>query len=157
MPSFDLTIDSTSMSVQRRTSFATVSVREYDQTIGDSPSCLKGAPITLGWSFRERQNVQIDDYEKARQPYRRQRSDLVLGARERRVKLIECGLPLSDIMRAESFSSLMMRSSLKEGNGKGVKTETNLPNFRELKLISKPTNQHWSSPPLRKQLASRAA
>jgi hypothetical protein len=155
--------------VQRRTSFATISVREYEQTIGDSPSCLEGAPVTLGWSFRENRDIPLEEYENARQPFRRRQGDLVLGVNERRNKLVQSGVSLSDVLKAESFSSLKKSASRfcsrkeisKKDIDKGIKKKTFAQSAKELEHKGKPSAQRRSSPPLQKllqkQMASRAA
>jgi hypothetical protein len=158
--------------VQRRTSFATISVREYEQTIGDSPSCLEGAPVTLGWSFRENRDIPLEEYENARQPFRRRQNDLVLGVNERRNKLVQSGVSLSDVLKAESFSSLKKSASStsrfcsrkeisKKDIDKGIKKKTFAQSAKELEHKGKPSAQRRSSPPLQKllqkQMASRAA
>jgi hypothetical protein len=116
-------------------------MREYDQTIGDSPFCLHGAPITLDWSFQETQEISIDEYEHSRQPFRRCRGNLILVAQERRMILVESGASLSDVIRAE-----------KQERSRATK------NVKELKCKrTPPTYQRRKFPPLQKQMASRAA
>lgn len=150
--------------VQRRTSFATISVREYEQTIGDSPTCLEGAPISLSWTFREGQDIPFEEYEQARQPCRRRRSELVLGVQERRNKLVQSGVPISDVLRAESLVTLKKSSSRMSTrrtsnvndrlHAKVANKKTNLSSLKELEQKEPPKR---TSPPLQKQLASRAA
>lgn len=91
------------------------------------------------------QVVSLDDYEEARQPYRRRRSDLVLGVEQRRKKLVENGVSISDVLRAESLASLKNKSASR-------KEPTEVP----VQSVSKPesrlsTNQRRLSPPLQKQ------
>ena len=122
--------------VQRRTSFATISVREYEQTIGDSPTCLEGAPISLSWTFREGQDIPFEEYEQARQPCRRRRSELVLGVQERRNKLVQSGVPISDVLRAESLVTLKKspsRMSTRRINHRLHTNVANKTNFSSLK------------------------
>ncbi|KAL3779847.1 hypothetical protein HJC23_005773 [Cyclotella cryptica] len=135
-------------SVLRRTSFATISVREYEQTIGDSPSCHDGAPVALGWRFQESLELSLDEYEQARLPFRRRRSDLLLGVQQRRKKLVDSGVALLDVLRAENLVSLKKTASGKEPR--------RTPDLK-LQQKGKPSNQCRLSPPLQKQMASRAA
>ena len=51
-------------------SFREVSVRLYDQCIGDNPSVSYGPPIQLDWKFDELSPVAIDEYENVRDPQR---------------------------------------------------------------------------------------
>lgn len=46
--------------------FERVSVREYDRVLGDNPSCRTGAPISLDWSYSERSQTSVEDYEDER-------------------------------------------------------------------------------------------
>ena len=85
---------------RRRTSFTTISVREYEQCLGDCPATQEGAPISLSWAYEERKSISLDEYEEARKP-RRRRSELVLGVMERRQKLLSAGSSFLEVIRAE--------------------------------------------------------
>lgn len=122
----------------RRCSFADVSIREYDQTLGDSPSCREGAPVSLGWSYAERESISLDEFEKTRESQRRGRSELILNPTERRKVLVMNGSTMMEILRAERLVAL-------KNNGLA-----SLGNFAQGKLGSKKT-------PPRKVMASRAA
>ncbi|KAL7516584.1 hypothetical protein ACHAWX_001584 [Stephanocyclus meneghinianus] len=135
-------------SALRRTSFTTISVREYEQTIGDSPSCQNGAPVALGWRYQDSREILLDDYEQARLPFRRRRSDLLLGVQQRRKKLVDSGVALLDVLRAESLASLQKTASGKE--------PMRTPDLK-LQPKEKSSSQRRLSPPLQKQMASRAA
>ena len=84
----------------RRTSFTTISVREYEQCLGDCPATQEGAPISLSWAYEERKSISLDEYEEARKP-RRRRSELVLGVMERRAKLLSAGSSFLEVIHAE--------------------------------------------------------
>lgn len=159
--SFDQAAVKARKCVQRRTSFASVSVREYRQTIGDSPCCAEGAPIMLDWHFEENHETTLEEYERARQPFRRHRSDLILGVHERRSKLVESGVSLSEVIRAEKFASLKKRVSRKDSNRKDFRMSTkatpDMNGIKEVECKRKPRAQRRASPPLQKQMASRAA
>ena len=86
--------------VCRRTSFTTISVREYEQCLGDNPATQEGAPITLDWKYKERKSITLDEYEENRIP-RRRRSELVLGVMERRQKLLSAGSSFLEVINAE--------------------------------------------------------
>ena len=99
---------------RRRTSFTTISVREYEQCLGDCPATQEGAPISLSWAYEERKSISLDEYEEARKP-RRGRSELVLGVMERRQKLLSAGSSFLEVIRAERAvamkNGLMFRSN----------------------------------------------
>ncbi len=53
---------------RRSLSFSTIEIRSYNQTIGDNPSCSKGAPISLHWSYDpQHQTYSLDKYDQYRQ------------------------------------------------------------------------------------------
>ncbi len=91
--------------VRRRTSFTTISVREYEQCLGDCPATQEGAPISLSWNYKEKESMSLDDYEETRKP-RRRRSELVLGVMERRQKLINAGSSFMEVIHAERAVAL---------------------------------------------------
>ena len=49
-------------------SFGSVSVREYNQIIGDHPEVRVGPPISLGWEYTQRVALSLDEYEETRPP-----------------------------------------------------------------------------------------
>ena len=102
---------------RRRTSFTTISVREYEQCLGDCPATQEGAPISLSWAYEERKSISLDEYEEARKP-RRGRSELVLGVMERRQKLLSAGSSFLEVIRAERAvamkNGLMFRNKNQE-------------------------------------------
>ena len=68
---------------EKHVSFATISVREYKQELGDHPCCSGGPPVSLGWEYTESPKVQVEDYE-AERPCRRPRGSLRLSFETRR-------------------------------------------------------------------------
>jgi hypothetical protein len=90
---------------RRRTSFTTISVREYEQCLGDCPATQEGAPISLSWVYEEKKSISLDEYEEARKP-RRRRSELVLGVMERRQKLLSAGSSFLEVIHAERAVAL---------------------------------------------------
>ena len=97
-----------SRGADRRCSFSSVLVREHSVVLGDpATSCVtEGAPITLGWQYLDVRQHSLDDFEREREPVRRRRSELVMGAEERRKKLISGGNTLLEVMRAERLVAL---------------------------------------------------
>ncbi|CAJ1956787.1 unnamed protein product [Cylindrotheca closterium] len=49
-----------------KVTFQHITVREYDQTIGDNPSVGYGAPISLDWHYQEDEPLHVDLYESNR-------------------------------------------------------------------------------------------
>jgi hypothetical protein len=55
--------DGTAELIEKRVCFHNIHVRDYDQTIGDSPSCSYGTPVSLDWNYEEQEGLNIDIYE----------------------------------------------------------------------------------------------
>jgi len=72
--------------MNRSVSFTSVDVREYDQTIGDNPSCRSGPPLSLDWSYskKHKQPNTLDQYEIERQDRARSLSQLHVTKYRRR-------------------------------------------------------------------------
>jgi len=47
-------------------SFQSVNIREYDRTLGDNPSCTSGPPISLDWSYSEKGEIAINEFESSK-------------------------------------------------------------------------------------------
>ena len=58
--------------------FGTITVREYDQIIGDNPACSSGPSLAIDWQYREYDPIPVDDFESGR-PRRLCAKDLVLS------------------------------------------------------------------------------
>lgn len=88
-------------------SFGSVSVREYERTIGDNPSCSTGVPIGLNWAYCHYLDVDVDVYESSvRKPSPRTRQDFYLSPQDR-VKILrdECGCSPQAISRAHDIAA----------------------------------------------------
>jgi hypothetical protein len=73
---------------EKHVSFASLSIREYTQVLGDHPCCTVGPPVSLGWDYTEATSVSLEDYEAAR-PRRRTRQAMRLSWDKRREILSE--------------------------------------------------------------------
>eukprot|EP00540_Astrosyne_radiata_P022313 CAMPEP_0116842710 /NCGR_PEP_ID=MMETSP0418-20121206/11671_1 /TAXON_ID=1158023 /ORGANISM="Astrosyne radiata, Strain 13vi08-1A" /LENGTH=132 /DNA_ID=CAMNT_0004473357 /DNA_START=199 /DNA_END=598 /DNA_ORIENTATION=+ len=69
-------------------SFGSLTVRKYDLTLGDSPSVSSGLPLSLDWTYRQRQPVSIETYEANRRP-RRSEESLKMSPERRHKMLVE--------------------------------------------------------------------
>lgn len=103
--------------------FGVVTLRHYNQTLGDCPSCLDGLAVCLDWSYTEEHSdgIQqhqglrsVEEYEMQRSVHRRSGDELLLPMRSRREILIRNGT----LSRAESAKRLVMNrdSRLDLGN-----------------------------------------
>jgi hypothetical protein len=96
--------DSTFTSLKRNVSFSHLEVREYNIALSDHPSCSYGPPIQLGWDYRQKKSVQVEDYEEARlQQPRRTAHEMVLSYNVRRFLLLKrAGYSDQDLKKAVS-------------------------------------------------------
>jgi hypothetical protein len=79
-----------SSSLKRNVSFSSLEVREYNIALSDHPSCSYGPPIQLGWDYRQKKAVEVEEYEEARlQQPRRGRHEMVLSYNVRRYLLMK--------------------------------------------------------------------
>jgi len=49
--------------IKKSVRFESVSIRIYDQCLGDHPCCSDGLPLSLDWTYSETPTVDIDTYE----------------------------------------------------------------------------------------------
>ena len=76
------------LAVKRNVSFGKLETREYSIALSDHPSCSFGPPISLGWDFRDKEAVSLDDYEEGRSP-RRSMHEMLLSYNVRRYLLLK--------------------------------------------------------------------
>ena len=78
----DLTAQSSSRrlrsSSSNSVSFTSVTIRSYEQTIGDNPAVSYGTPISLDWNYEEHDSIELDSYEIKRSLNRRTRHQMVI-------------------------------------------------------------------------------
>jgi hypothetical protein len=99
--------------IDRQVSFAALQIREYDMTLGDHPSAKSGPPLQLDWGYSAENVVNLDDYERARQP-RRSRKQMRLSYRDRqRVLYNEKGFT-EDEVNAAWLEALTIRKQRHE-------------------------------------------
>ena len=81
--------------------FTSVTIRTYDCTIGDNPACKDGTPVSLDWSFTQRDPISLSEYESSRPP-RRTRRQLAMSTITRRNLLVNhFGFSEKDVHKAE--------------------------------------------------------
>ena len=74
--------------VKRSVSFGKLETREYSIALSDHPSCSYGPPISLGWDFRDKEAVELEQYEERRLP-RRSMHQMLLSYNVRRYLLLK--------------------------------------------------------------------
>lgn len=81
-------------------SFASVQIREYDQTIGDNPSVSYGPPISLDWDYTQLESVTLEHYEAHRGPRRTLRQMCMNYYTRRNVLTFKWGYPEEQVKMA---------------------------------------------------------
>jgi hypothetical protein len=69
--------------------FDSIIIREYERTVGDNPSCSRGPPISIGWSYVIAHEYPIDDYELLIKAPKRSKKEFHLSADVRTHLLME--------------------------------------------------------------------
>lgn len=83
---------------QKSVSFAEVQVREYPFCLGDNPSVMIGAALTIDWVAQSEAALSLDDYEASR-PERRRSEELRIPSFVREEMLRTSGYSRLDIQR----------------------------------------------------------
>lgn len=92
-------LKSTSSSVH----FGSITLRHYEITLGDNPSCEAGPPLTLDWNYyEEEEQPTVDAFEIIRQPDRRNSAFLKLRPSAKKSILLSKGITKAEIRSAMS-------------------------------------------------------
>jgi len=111
-----------SPSVDRNVSFSSIQVREYNMTLGDHPVSKLGPPVSLDWNYESENVVDLDAYEKARQP-RRHRRKLKLSYKDREKILLHDRGFSKDEVREAWLSAIEIRKQRRETKARGALNE----------------------------------
>jgi hypothetical protein len=80
--------------------FNKVTIFEFPISIGDNPAAREGCPVALSQHCVFRETLDIDEYEKMREGYRRKSSkNLYLPVEDRAAMLLSRGYSLDKIVR----------------------------------------------------------
>lgn len=88
--------------IPRVVSFGDISIRSYDQTIGDNPSVTCGPPIGLDWTYEEYNATSVDEYELARAPRRKPRQMMINYYNRKNLLTWRFGVSEEELSKAES-------------------------------------------------------
>ena len=102
---------SSQSNMRRNVSFAKVTVREYDQTLGDHP-CGSGCPVSLGWDFQDGFAEDVEEYEASREGLRRIGHEMKMPPAVRVQKLLENGHTRHQINQTTISSRKAMQGRL---------------------------------------------
>eukprot|EP00531_Pseudo-nitzschia_arenysensis_P004892 CAMPEP_0116122810 /NCGR_PEP_ID=MMETSP0329-20121206/4412_1 /TAXON_ID=697910 /ORGANISM="Pseudo-nitzschia arenysensis, Strain B593" /LENGTH=282 /DNA_ID=CAMNT_0003616681 /DNA_START=315 /DNA_END=1163 /DNA_ORIENTATION=- len=96
----DCTTTTTSR-ITKHVGFGTISIRSYQQTVGDNPAVSYGFPIQLDWEFVEEEHIEVDAYEYQKGPIRRRQSQLTMSYYKRKnVLMTEYGIDKEELAQA---------------------------------------------------------
>ena len=84
--------------VERKVSFSSVEIRQYNRILDDNPACTSGPGISIGWEYNSSftRNIDLSEYERLRKPYR-VKYVLPLPRRLREYILLDLGYTKEDI------------------------------------------------------------
>eukprot|EP00980_Cylindrotheca_fusiformis_P028791 scaffold22647_cov145-Cylindrotheca_fusiformis.AAC.1 len=92
-----------------KVNFENVTVREYQQTIGDNPSVSYGTPVSLDWVYEECEPLDLNDYE-ANRGCRRSSRQMFMNHYQRKNLLIhKCGFTEEEV-KAAKYQTNRVRS-----------------------------------------------
>ena len=93
--------------------FGTVTIRAYEITIGDHPSCKEGPSLSLGWEYKQLKEIPIDVFETYRSKRRRSKNQMhiALETREALVKLLD--IPDEEIAAIQNEKEKILKQRLK--------------------------------------------
>lgn len=84
----------------REVKFDKISIRTYNITAVEHPCCASGVPIGLSWEYNPcHTEYSVDGYEKIRNGKRKSKGKLLTTDGERYNLLLECDVPLDEIMK----------------------------------------------------------
>lgn len=95
--SFDVIGSNTHSTVKEGVHFSFVEVREYLYTIGLTPACSRGVPLTIEWDSFSLTKVAFDEYEQKREPQRRELKELRIPKDVRAELLLHLGHSMKEI------------------------------------------------------------
>jgi len=113
--------------------FATLTVREYERTVGDNPCVRSGAPVSIGWKYNVAGTISVDNYEKYRSSKdRRVTGALIIDRTTREKMMMDWGHSRADLRDAVSAASQTKRNRLQTVNNlKLSKLEERCENWRK--------------------------
>ena len=88
---------------RKNVTFATVTIREYKQTVGVNPFCSYGCPISLDWEYEAFDPIDFHEYEATRPP-RRSRRGMLTSYYQRRDTLLLSGHSMEELEKAAKES-----------------------------------------------------
>mmetsp|Transcript_17949 Transcript_17949/g.28989 ORF Transcript_17949/g.28989 Transcript_17949/m.28989 type:complete len:191 (-) Transcript_17949:126-698(-) len=100
--------------IQKRVSFGSIQVREYERIPGDHPETSMGVPLTIGWAFKEQRAVPVPKSSGTNNNDKKRKNVPRLGAMTRkRLLMDEFNIPMHEIRFAEKELEKFKKQQLK--------------------------------------------
>jgi len=103
-------------------SFSHINIREYERQLGDNPSCASGPPLTIGWKYVEREQINdVDVWEQERIIERKEHYlKLILTMDERwKICVNDCKCSTEEIFDAANQAAEVRRRRLAVAKDQG--------------------------------------
>eukprot|EP00562_Extubocellulus_spinifer_P002349 CAMPEP_0178484870 /NCGR_PEP_ID=MMETSP0696-20121128/7978_1 /TAXON_ID=265572 /ORGANISM="Extubocellulus spinifer, Strain CCMP396" /LENGTH=928 /DNA_ID=CAMNT_0020112443 /DNA_START=199 /DNA_END=2985 /DNA_ORIENTATION=+ len=97
---------------KKNVTFHTITIREYEQTVGVNPFCSYGCPISLDWDYTEYPSQSLHEYETTRPPRRSRRGMLTSYYQRRDTLLLNGHTPEQLEKAAKDSGRLAFRRSI---------------------------------------------
>lgn len=116
--------------------FGTVEIREYPILLGDNPSVMRGAPLTMDWNAVQRHMLPVDDFEDSIKQHR-SLQQIIRSPQQRFDLLLDLDYARGEILQGQRLATI----------GRNQRRQTNqVRNYdfihERLELISR-TLQRW--------------
>ena len=121
--------------------FSTIEIIEFPIILGDNPSVTAGPPLTISWEPQYRIELDLEVFERCREPCRRSDHDLIVDPYTREDVLIRAGFGTNQLAKfwidpeIEVEEPLLMLSpETKRRRRKSLMKRTNKQRLLEIRL-----------------------
>jgi hypothetical protein len=92
--------------------FSTITIKSYLIVLGDNPSAMRGAPISLGWKAVHSENLSLEDFEDHKPP-RRSKHQMIIPRAIREDWLRDLGYTRAELKEAVDQATKIQKSRTK--------------------------------------------
>jgi len=116
-------------------SFGAVDIRDYELVLGDSPSVSEGPPLSIGWRYKQRSSVSVDEHEMTRGLKRRKGVRIIPPLTRVMMLISEANVPLKEVADAEARARRDRENMIKTAE------KARIPGFQQLEEIKEITRR----------------
>ena len=102
---------------KKQVQFSDITFKEYPMIPGVNPGSSGGIPVTIDWEPFDPVSVDLESYEKIREPNRRQTWEMRMPSRHREKMLRRLGFPTS-VLKSSSKEAEMIRKQRHRSNSR---------------------------------------